>query len=344
MIQKLSANRNADFHIGASNSMTGRNADFPIGASHSALRPANAETGVRRSGVHVCQIACKEIHGRFRSGWVLACVTVWLGAIGLTSFFGLVQVGRVGLQGYERTVVSLLNLAQYLVPLLGLLIGHDLIVSEREERTLSLVLASGVSRTRLVLGKFLGGCGAVMLPLALGFAIAGAVIGWWLRTRDWALSGAGPVRLGAGCVFQGIGLPISAFSRTRVQSLVLVLLAWCGAVFVFDLLALGLVISTKAPAVAQEIEVVCDATHINVAADLHSAYDAAPKTPARVTSQPWISSWSWLLANPVDVFRAVNLASHLGSHRPGWGAALSCVLWLAGSLGCSIRKLHRLDL
>src|SRR5690349_12620206 len=94
----------------------------------------------------VLLIAGKEFGDRFRSGWVIACVLVWLGAIGLTSFLGLLQIGRIGVQGYERTVVSMLNVVQYLVPLLGLLLGHDLIVSENEERTLRLILAGGVSR------------------------------------------------------------------------------------------------------------------------------------------------------------------------------------------------------
>src|SRR5215831_1257302 len=89
-------------------------------------------------------IALKEFGDRFRSGWVLACIIVWLGAITLTSFFGRIQIGQIGMQGYERTVITLLNLVQYLVPLLGLLLGHDLIVSESEERTLKLLLASGL--------------------------------------------------------------------------------------------------------------------------------------------------------------------------------------------------------
>src|ERR1035437_3487977 len=142
-------------------------------------------TGHQRKVSPACQIrliATKEFSDRFRSGWVLACVLVWLGAIGLTSFLGLLQIGRIGVQGYDRTVISLLNLGQYLVPLLGLLLGHDLIVSENEERTLRLVLAGGVSRTRLLLGKFFGGCLTLIVPLALGFAVAGTVIG--LAARD----------------------------------------------------------------------------------------------------------------------------------------------------------------
>src|SRR4051812_327640 len=101
-------------------------------------------------------IALKEFRDRLRSGWVIACIVVWLAVISLTSLFAVIQIGHLGVQGYERTTASLLNLAQYLVPLLGLLVGHDLIVREREDRTLNLVLASGVSRRQLMAGKFLG--------------------------------------------------------------------------------------------------------------------------------------------------------------------------------------------
>src|SRR6266536_3334927 len=138
------------------------------------LEPCRSQVPLIRQ---VRLIAAKEFGDRFRSGWVIACVLVWLGAIGLTSFLGLLQIGRIGVQGYERTVISLLNLVQYLVPLLGLLLGHDLIVSENEERTLKLILAGGISRARLLLGKFLGGCVTLAVPLILGFIIAGTAIG-----------------------------------------------------------------------------------------------------------------------------------------------------------------------
>ena len=155
-------------------------------------------------------IAAKEFGDRFRSGWVIACVVVWLGAIGLTSFLGLLQVGQIRVQGYDRTVISLLNLVQYLVPLLGLLLGHDLIVAEKEERTLGLLLAGGVSRTRFLIGKFLGGCLTLAVPLLLGFIIAGTVIG--LAAKD---AGIAPfLRLAVsglilGTIFLAMGLAIS---------------------------------------------------------------------------------------------------------------------------------------
>src|SRR5215471_1150383 len=152
-------------------------------------------------------LALKEFGDRFRSGWVLACILFWLGAIGLASFLGLIQIGRIGAQGYERTVISMLNLVQYLVPLLGLLLGHDLIVSEKEERTLRLLVASGLSRSKLLVGKLIGGCLTIAVPLLAGFLVSGVVIGFAARDTGLtpflklAISG-----LALGILFMAIGL------------------------------------------------------------------------------------------------------------------------------------------
>jgi ABC-type transport system involved in multi-copper enzyme maturation permease subunit len=242
-------------------------------------------------------------------------------------------------------VISLLNLVQYLVPLLGLLVGHDLIVSEMEEGTLRLILAGSVSRARLVFGKFLGGCLTLAVPLLLGFVIAGSVIG--LTAKDNAiapflrLAGSGLV---LGIVFLGIGLMISTFARTRVQSLVLALLSWCLAVFVFDLVALGLMVSTKSPVAAQEIEMVCDATHVNAAADFHSDFDNVSDRRPRAAEVRPSSTFGWLAINPVDLFRATNLPSQLGVRVPLLTTVLAITLWLSGTLGASLWKLRRTDL
>jgi Cu-processing system permease protein len=294
---------------------------------------------------HVVTIAWKELSDRFRSGWVIACAFVWLGAILLTSLFGLIQIGQIGLQGYERTVMTLLNLVQYLVPLLALLLGHDLIVSEREERTLSLVFANGVSRTRLLVGKYLGGCLTLVLPLLLGFAIAGVVIG--IGSKDGnplpflKLTASGLV---LGVVFLAIGLLLSTFSRTRVQALVASLLTWCVAVFVFDLVALGLLLNTKAVSANQAIEINCEATHVNAGADIHNAFEnpvgnASPQQTARNESH----LASWLLINPVDLFRALNLPATLVPRVPPSAASLSICLWLIVALGGSLWQLRRMD-
>lgn len=293
----------------------------------------------------VCLIAAKEFGDRFRSGWVIACVLVWLGAIGLTSFLGLLQIGRIGVQGYERTVMSLLNLVQYLVPLLGLLLGHDLIVSENEERTLRLILAGGISRFRLLLGKFLGGCLTLAVPLMLGFILAGTAIGLLAKDNSFApflrLAASGLV---LGIVFVGFGLTLSTFCRSRVQALVMTLLVWCLAVFVFDLVALSFLVSAKASAASAEIDVICDATHINAAADIHSDFESVAGSHSTPAAAGRTVSLGWLAINPVDLFRALNLSAQLDLHVPTFTILLALVCWLGGALGLSFWKLRRTDL
>jgi Cu-processing system permease protein len=289
-------------------------------------------------------IAWKEFSDRFRSGWVLVCVLVWLGAIVLTSVFGMVQIGRIGVQGYDRTVASLLSLVQYLVPLLGLLLGHDLFVSEREERTLALMLASGVSRGRLLLGKFLGGASALAVPLAVGFAAAGVIVGM-AAGNDAVnsfilLAGSGLV---LGIVFVAVGMWISVLCRTRVQALVVALLSWCAAVFAFDLIALGLLVSARAPLAAQEIDAYCDPMHVTAVADLHAAYEMPAGAGVEQARERREAALRWLLLNPIDLFRAVNLSQRMNTPMPGSFAAASILLWILGPVGLSWWRFRRMD-
>ncbi|HSU54188.1 MAG TPA: ABC transporter permease subunit [Candidatus Dormibacteraeota bacterium] len=312
--------------------------DKPISAKH-------ARSDCRATQIRV--LAFKEFGDRFRSGWVLACILLWLGAIGFASFLGLIQMGRIGVQGYERTVVSMLNLVQYLVPLLGLLLGHDLIVSEKEERTLRLLLSSGVSRSRLLLGKFLGACLTIAVPLVAGFLVAGLVIG--LAARD---SGLAPFLklafsgVALGIVFVAIGVALSTFSKTRVQAIVAAVLMWCAFVFVFDLIALGITVSYNSPAASREIELVCDAMHVNAAADIHSDADTISSAPRQTSAgaAASVAGVACLAVNPVDLFRAVNLSSTLGVHVPVGAGVASFVGWIALSLLLSRWKLNRTDL
>jgi ABC-type transport system involved in multi-copper enzyme maturation permease subunit len=314
-------------------------------ANQSAPAVVSKARGGGSLSKQVRAIALKEFSDRFRSGWVIACALVWLGAIALTSLFGLVQIGRIGVQGYERTVASLLNLVQYLVPLLALLLGHDLIVSEREERTLSLLLAGGVSRVRLLFGKFVGGCLALAFPLALGFVIAGTVIG--LSAKDKAVAPFVVLALSGlmlGIVFLALGLLISALCRTRVQALVCALLTWCVAVFAFDLIAMGVVVAANSTQAAREIEMATDATHVTSIADVHKAFEGADDTATRIVAERSRNVAAWLAVNPVDLFRAVNLPGSANVAVPAWLVALSVSSWPIGTLGLAAWKLRRTDL
>lgn len=288
-------------------------------------------------------IALKEFRDRLRSGWVIACVVIWLAAILLTSFFGLIQIGRIGAQGYERTTASLLNLTQYLAPLLGLLVGHDVIIREREERTLHLILACGIRRAYLPFAKFLGAALTVSLPLLAGFIVAGGLIGAASHDVDLApFIKMTVTAVALGIIFAGIGIVVSTLARSRVQALVCALLAWGIAVFAFDLAALGIIVSQNAPQASQEIEVVCDATHVNAQADIHSAFDTG--LDRRISSKPSAPKISWLFLNPVDVFRVINLPRSAQVSLPLTGAFTCATLWIGLSLLLATTRFKRINL
>ena len=291
----------------------------------------------------ISTIALKEFRDRLRSGWIIACILIWLAAILLTSFFGLIQIGRIGVQGYERTTISLLNLAQYLAPLLGLLIGHDVIVREREDRTLHLIIASGASRTALALGKVFGSALTVMVPLISGAVIAGTLVG--VAARDASIAPFLKLSISTitvGIIFAAIGVVISVFARSRIQALVSALLIWGVAVFAFDLVALGIIVSNKAPQASKEIELICDATHVNSEADIHSGFDTVSAGAPVHSEQEQRPFWIWF--NPIDIFRIINLPPAINLSVSTASALASAACWMALTLAAATWRLNRIDL
>ena len=68
-------------------------------------------------------IARQEFLVALRARWVAGFSAAFsVLAIGI-AYFGTTTAGVAGVQGFERTAASLLNLVLYLVPLLGLMLG-----------------------------------------------------------------------------------------------------------------------------------------------------------------------------------------------------------------------------
>jgi hypothetical protein len=122
------------------------------------------------------------------------------------------------------------------------------------------------------------------------------------------------------------------------------LLAWCLVVFVFDLVAMGCLVTTQSPQAARELQSVTGTTHVNSMADMHAAFEQGDDAAARALAQTPQRAAGWLLLNPVDLFRTFNLPKGLAPVVSPPAAALSVLLWLAACLGLSHWKLKRIDL
>ncbi|MBB3190316.1 ABC transporter permease [Halomonas cerina] len=195
-------------------------------------------------------IAAKEFRDGLRNRWVLA-ITVMLAclAVGI-AWFGAAASGGLGFTSLATTLASLSTLAVFLIPLIALLLAYDAVVGEREAGTLLLLMTYPLSRTELLLGKFLGHGLILGVATAVGFAVAGAVIA--LAAEGVALPelaiGMGRLIVSSvllGWVFIAFAYLISAGVTEKARAAGLALVVWFLFVLVFDLALLALLVSVE---------------------------------------------------------------------------------------------------
>ncbi|MBZ0086817.1 MAG: ABC transporter permease [Thermomonas sp.] len=221
----------------------------------------------------ILTVAAKEFRDRIRNRWVLAIALVFAVFSLVIAWFGGAQQGQVGFRSIEFTIASLVSLVIYLIPLISLLLGFDAIVGERERGSLGLLLALPITRLELLLGKYLGLALALTLSTLAGFGAVAVVL--WKHMNAAALYHYGGFMLSSvllGLAFLSIALLLSTLARERTRASGMAIAAWFFFVLVFDLLLLGLLVSTG--------------------------------------GQVGGDSFAWLLMlNPTDVFRILNVFS-----------------------------------
>jgi Cu-processing system permease protein len=200
---------------------------------------------LRRGGRQVQLLAAREYRIAVRARWVL----------GLALLFGAFSVAMIGLGlsavGPTRVaslIASLTQLAMYLVPLAGLVVGFDAVVGADERGSLNTVLALPVSAARVVCGKFLGRAAALVAATLIGFAFGGALLV--------GVAGVDVLRiyarfvlaaLGAEVAFLAVSVLVSSLAAERTHALGGVMLVWVWFVLLHDLLALGLIAAVSLP-------------------------------------------------------------------------------------------------
>lgn len=183
-------------------------------------------------------IAQRELLDALRSRliWVFSGVFAVL-ALGL-SYFGLVGAGYAEVTGFAKTSASLLNLVLILFPLVALFLGTSSMTSERG--ALELLLSQPVTRSEVMVGKFLGLACTLVASTLVGFGAAGLVIG--ARTggadvgRYLALTG---LSCALEVAFLSIAMLIAALTAHRVRALGAAVAVWFVTVILYDLLVVG---------------------------------------------------------------------------------------------------------
>lgn len=233
---------------------------------------------------HVAAIAGVEFRIGVRNRWVVLASLVLLAFAGVLAFVGGAPGGATHVDRLTATVASLATLSVYLVPLIALLLSFDAIAGEVDRGTLSLMLATPISRLSVLAGKFLGHIAVIAIAITLGFGLTGLAL----------LMGAADVSglvhlarlvvtsIALGAVFLGVGYFASIVARSSGLAAAIAVGIWLASVVLYDLALLGALVS-----------------------------DAGGYFSTRVF--PWL-----LVANPADAFRLYNMAAlDLGANATG---------------------------
>ena len=121
----------------------------------------------------VMALAAKDLRQGVRNRWFLLYAMVF---VMLSVGFSMLAMGGstlTGQPGFGRTAAGLLNLMLLMVPLIGLTIGAQSIVTDRQDRSLDYLMAQPISTREIFVGKYLGAAASVALLLLLGFGVSG---------------------------------------------------------------------------------------------------------------------------------------------------------------------------
>jgi Cu-processing system permease protein len=193
----------------------------------------------------IISVAEKEFLNARRDMRVIAISAIFtLLALGI-AYFGSAPTGQVSFRGFDVTVASLVSLAIFIVPLVALLLGYDAIVGEKEKSTLGLLLALPVTRAEVLIGKFVGLSGTLVLSITAGFGLAGIVIGLEAGLEEassYLVFIATSILLGM--VFLSLALLLSTLASEKSKAIFGAIFFWFFFVIIYDLALLGLLISS----------------------------------------------------------------------------------------------------
>lgn len=192
----------------------------------------------------ISTIAEKEARSHVQNLWFpIAALLLFLLHLGLAKI-GFSFMGSEGQIDTRATVLSLIHLQMYLVPLLAFILSYGGILAERELGTYDLLLAYPLSYRDILIGKWLGYSAIFALALLLGmggasFFLHPLGISWLALGQLMALG------LLLGVVFNSLGLLLSTLFRDRTTVIASCIVLWIAFVFLLDLGTVALLVLTE---------------------------------------------------------------------------------------------------
>jgi len=206
------------------------------------------------------------------------------------------------------------------VPVTGILLGYNAVVSDRESGALLLLLALPVSREDLVLGKYASRLGLLSASLLISMVLAGGLVvypfGRLVLVPYVALT---IVTLGYGAIWAGLGVAASLVVATKQRALIVAFALLFLFVLAWDAVRLALTVGLRqAGIIDTELP---DLLQFLFGLGPGSVYNRVVEgfiDPSGTVAGPW----------------------YLGE----WMALVLFVLWIVGPLGLAYRRFAGRDI
>lgn len=194
----------------------------------------------------VTTLAQRELSDALRNRWFVAYAVAFVVLSVALAMLVVSSAGYGGVSGFGRTSAALINLVLFLAPLMGLTLGAQALSSEREQGTMSYLLAQPVSPFEMFIAKFVGLAIAIGAAIVSGFALATLTMTFMDSGGDAGvflpLTGLTVLLAWASLA---IGYLISSFSRRTMSALGVAVVVWLVLVLVGDLGLMGTAVILK---------------------------------------------------------------------------------------------------
>ncbi len=188
----------------------------------------------------ILYIAKKEIMDNIRNKGFIVITGIFVSIAIISSL-----IGTLGPSGqwadFKNTITWLMFFVQFIVPIIGLMLGYASITGEIERGTMSALLSYPVTRLEIIIGKFIGLGLIVSLSITIGFGLAGIVIGFNVNNLDYGIYLAYIFfTILLGLVFLAISIFFSSFLKKRSTSMGMSIFTWSFFSFLWGMLIFAL--------------------------------------------------------------------------------------------------------
>ncbi len=183
-------------------------------------------------------IAKQEFLLNRRNKWVAIFAITFALLTMFISYFGMVTSGYSGFQDFARTSTSLIKISGFLIPLFSLLVGVFSFISHPEY--MELLITQPLTRSQVVIGKFLGLVFTLIGATIIGFTIPGVIISLAIGTEG-ALGYMTTVFFIVlqGLIFLGCAILIAQVTRRQQLAVGISIGFWIFFEVIYGLIILG---------------------------------------------------------------------------------------------------------